>query len=195
MDPTDVELLERYRRGHEDAFETLVRRHGEAIKSFALRMLHSRDDAEDVYAETFLKVARARGAWEERGTVRSWLYTLARRQCLDVLRHRSVQRRTEHQMIELERWRGATPSPEARAVLGQEAERLERALARLSEEHREVLLLRVVHGLDARETGEAVGATEEQVHSRLSYARKRVRELLAEADGASVTPLRKGGRQ
>ncbi len=156
----------------------LVRRHGPAIKAFALRLLNSRDEAEDVYAETFLRVARARGAWEERGTVRSWLYTIARRQCLDVLRHRTVMHRAEHTMVELERWRGATPSAEARVALGQEADRLERALARIPEEHREVLLLRVIHGLDARETAEALGFTEEQVHSRLSYARKRLRDLL-----------------
>lgn len=186
MDETDVELLQRFARGHEDAFEALVRRHGAAIKAFALRMLSSRDDAEDVYAETFLRVARAKGQWEARGTVRAWLYTLARRQCLDVLRHRAVVRRAEHHMVELEHWRGATPSPEARAVLGQEADRLEQALARLPEEHREVVLLRTIHGLDAAESAEALGCTEEQVHSRLSYARKRLKELLTGMSGADV---------
>jgi len=178
MERTDSELLAHFAQGREEAFEVLVRRHGPAIKAFALRLLNSRDEAEDVYAETFLRVARARGTWEERGTVRSWLYTIARRQCLDVLRHRSVMHRAEQQMVELERWRGATPSPEARVALGQEADRLERALARIPEEHREVLLLRVIHGLDAREAAETLGVTEDQVHSRLSYARKRLRDLL-----------------
>jgi RNA polymerase sigma-70 factor (ECF subfamily) len=175
---SDVELLERFAGGDDASFSELVRRHGPAIKAFALRLLNSRDDAEDVFAETFLRVARARGAWEDRGTVRAWLFTIARRQCLDVLRHRAVERRAEHQLVELERHRGATPSPEARAMLGQQAERLERALARIPESHREVLLLRTVHGLDARETALAVEITEDQVHSMLSYARKRLRELL-----------------
>ncbi len=191
MEPSDAELLDAFARGREDAFEALVRRHGPSIKGFALRMLKSADDAEDVFAETFLRVARARGAWEDRGTVRAWLFTLARRQCLDVLRHRAVQHRTEHQVVALERWRGTTPSPEARAVLGEEADRLERALARLPDEHREVLLLRTVHGLEAREVAEALGCTEEQVHSRLSYARKRLKEWL-DTEGRA-DPARAGG--
>ena len=191
MEGTDAELLERFAHGREDAFEELVRRYGPAIKGFALRLLNSRDEAEDVYAETFLRVARARGQWEDRGSVRSWLYTLARRQCLDVLRHRAVVQRSEDQMVDLERWRGATPSPEARAALGQEADRLERALARIPEEHREVLLLRTMHGLDARETADALGLTEEQVNSKLSYARKRLRGTL-ETDG-QTEPSRVGG--
>jgi RNA polymerase sigma-70 factor (ECF subfamily) len=154
-------------------------------------MLKSADDAEDVYAETFLRVARAGGQWEDRGSVRAWLFTLARRQCLDVLRHRAVQHRTEHQVVALERWRATPPSPEARALLGEEADRLERALARLPEEHREVLLLRTVHGLEAREVAETLGCTEEQVHSRLSYARKRLREWL-DVEGRA-DPARAGG--
>lgn len=178
MEVSDVELLDRFAAGDDRAFAALFQRHGAAIKAFALRLLNSRDEAEDVCAETFLRVARAQGAWEDRGTVRAWLFTIARRQCLDVLRHRAVERRAEQQLVELERHRGATPSPEARALLGQQAERLERALARIPEPHREVLLLRTVHGLDARETALAVESTEEQVHSMLSYARKRLKELL-----------------
>lgn len=197
MERSDVELLERFAQGREDAFEALVHRHGPSIKAFALRLLNSRDEAEDVYAETFLRVARTQGRWEERGTVRSWIFTIARRQCLDILRHRAVHHRSESQMIELERWRGATPSPEARAVLGQEADRLERALARIPEEHREVLLLRTIHGLDARETAEALGATEEQVNSRLSYARKRLREWLGDDPAQrsrTATPVNRGSK-
>ena len=46
-------------------------------------------------------------------------------------------------------------------MLGQEADRLEQALARLREEHREVVLLRTIHGLDATDSAEALGCTEE----------------------------------
>lgn len=194
MEPSDADLLAAFARGRDDAFEALVHRHGPAIKGFALRMLKSADDAEDVYAETFLRVARARGVWEDRGTVRGWLFTLARRQCLDVLRHRAVQQRTGHQVVALDRWRATSPSPEARAALGQEAERLERALARLPAEHREVLLLRTVHGLEAREVAHALDCTEEQVHSRLSYARRRLKEWL-DAEEGRADPARAGGER
>jgi RNA polymerase sigma-70 factor, ECF subfamily len=186
MTVSDEQLLEAYRRGREDAFDALVRRYGPSIKGFAYRLLHSQGEAEEVYAETFLRVAKARGKWESRGTVRAWLYTIARRLAYDILRHRAITRREEGTVVEIERWRGVMPSPEARAQLGQAADRLERALGQLSEEHREVLLLRTVHGLDAHEVAQALGTTEEQVHSRLSYARKKLREQLVGANRISL---------
>jgi RNA polymerase sigma factor (sigma-70 family) len=181
MIPSDEQLLIDFTSGpsaREAAFQELVRRHGAGVKGFAYRLLHSRDEAEEVYAETFLRVAQSAARWEPRGTVRAWIFTIARRLSYDVLRHRTVVRRGESSVVELERWRGAVPSPEARAQLGQVADRLERALAQLPEEHREVVLLRTVHGLDARETAQAMGVTEDQVNSRLSYARRRLRDIL-----------------
>lgn len=178
---TDEQLLAAFARGQQAAFEALVARHGASIKGFAVRMLHSPEAAEEIYVETFLRVATARGRWEERGTVRGYLFTIARRLCLDVIRRREVERRAAQGVLELDRWRRVEPSPEARMALGQQAERMEAALARLSEAHREVLLMRVVHGLSAAEAASALGISEDQVHSQLSYARKRMRELLEQA--------------
>lgn len=186
MTVSDEQLLAAYAKGREDAFAELVNRYGPSIKGFAFRLLHSHDEAEEVYAETFLRVAKARGKWESRGTVRAWLYTIARRLAYDVLRHRAVTRREEQTVVEIERWRGVTPSPEARAQLGQAADRLERALGQLSEEQREVLMLRTIHGLDAAEVAQALGTTEDQVHSRLSYARKKLREQLVGGNRISL---------
>jgi RNA polymerase sigma-70 factor (ECF subfamily) len=73
MDPTDEQLLAAFARGREDAFAELVRRYGPEIKGFAYRLLHNRDEAEDVYSDTFMRVAQAQGKWESRGTVRAWL--------------------------------------------------------------------------------------------------------------------------
>ena len=176
----DEALLAAWGRGRESAFTELVARHGAPIKGFALRMLHSSTQAEEVYVETFLRVARSGGRWEERGTVRAWLYTIARRLCVDVLRRRAVERRAEETVLELERQRGTLPSPEAVAQFGEQAERLERAIGRLPEAHREVLLLRSIHGLSAQETAAALGRTTEQVDDQLAYARRRLRILLGE---------------
>lgn len=175
---TDPQLLARFGRGDEAAFEELVHRHGASIKGYAIRMLQSPEQAEEIYAETFLRVATARGAWEDRGTVRSWLFTIAHRLCLDVLRRRATERRSVSGVLEISSTWSATPGPEAVALLGEQAARLEAALSRLSTEHREVVLLRLVHGLSAGEVAASLGVREDQVHSQLSYARKRLAELL-----------------
>lgn len=178
---TDEQLIRAISRGDDRAFEVLVERHGSAIKAYSLRMLRSAELAEEVYTETFLRVLEARGRrWQARGSVKGYLFTIAHRLCLDELRRRRTRRDAVPGLIALAESRPVRPSPEAVAVLGQRADQLEEALQALPREHRTVLLLRVVHGLSAAETGRATGLTVEQVHSQVSYARKRLRELLAD---------------
>lgn len=178
---TDPQLLHLISRGQDAAFEELVRRHGAPVKAYALRMLHNPEQAEEIYAETFLRVATARGAWEERGTVRGWLFTMAHRLCIDVLRRRATERRLMPGVLEISNTWSVPPSPEASALMGEQAAQLERALASLPIEHRQVLLLRVLHGLSASECASALGMKEDQVHSQVSYARRRLREHMEQA--------------
>lgn len=193
-DTPDPQLLSLFKRGNEAAFEVLVHRHGAAIKGYALRMLHSPEQAEEIYAETFLRVAAARGQWEERGTtVRSWLFTIAHRLCLDVLRRRATERRSTPGVLEMNATWSAPPSPEAQALMGEQAARLEAALATLPPEHREILILRVVSGLSASECATALGLREDQVHSQVSYARRKLREVL-EAPVSAATQRRREAR-
>ncbi|MCB9759973.1 MAG: RNA polymerase sigma factor [Alphaproteobacteria bacterium] len=187
----DNQLIREFRRGREQAFEVLVRRHGASIKAYALRMLHNPEQAEEVFEETFLRVATAQGRWEDRGTVRGYLFTIAHRLCIDLLRRRKVARDAVPHLVELQRGRRVQPSPEAAAAMGQRAERLEQAIAQLSEEHRQVLLMRTLHGLSAAETGAALGLSESQIHSQLSYARRRLRSILADMGDALNTSQRR----
>jgi RNA polymerase sigma factor (sigma-70 family) len=186
--PSDLELLQRFQRGQAMAFEDLVLRHGPGIKGFALRMLRNREQAEEIYTETFLRVARDSRGWVERGTVRGWLYTIAHRLCLDRLRRRQTEARAWASVVEVYADRAVVPSPEASALLGERASELEKALGRLPAEHRDVLLLRTIHGLSAAETAQALGCSEDQVFSRLSYARKRLAELLSEGNQRQGRP-------
>lgn len=159
----------------------MTERYGTAIKGYALRMLHNPQQAEEVFVETFLKVAVARGRFEERGTVRGYLFTLAHRQCIDLLRQRRRSHAAIPHLVDMESRRPFTPSPEAQLLLNEQATALERALATLPEEHRQVVLLRLVHGLSATEVGTTLGLSEDQVNSQLSYARKRLKALLEPA--------------
>lgn len=143
-------------------------------------MLHSPQQAEEVYVETFLRVAKNQAQWEDRGTVRGFLYTIAHRLCLDILRQRKVTREAVPHLVELAEARPPSPSPEAQAALSQQAAILEELMARLPTEHREALLLRVVHGLSSAEAAETLGVTEDQINSLVSYARKRLRTWMEE---------------
>lgn len=177
-DSTDEQLLGAFVRGRQQGFEALVGRHGMDVKAYALRVLRSPEQAEEVYVEAFTKLARQAPSWQPRGTVRGFLFTTAHRQCLDILRKRKTERDATPQLIDLERARTFQPSPEARAMLGELADELERAIAELPDTHRQVLLLRAVHGLSARDVAGITGLQASQVDSKFSYARRALRSAL-----------------
>jgi RNA polymerase sigma-70 factor (ECF subfamily) len=176
---TDLELLEAFRRGRAAAFEELVRRHGEAIEAYACRLLQNAQLAEEVMADTFERLALERGRWTLTGSVRSYLFTIAHNRALDLLRRNRREQLAGGALLEAERSRLRQLNPEARAQLGELAAELEDAISCLPETHREVLLLRLIHGLTGDETAEILGCSELEVRSMLSYARKLLKRALS----------------
>jgi len=189
----DTQLLREFARGRQEPFEELLRLHGHDIKAYALRILHSPEQAEEVFVESFHQLAKQAKDWTRGGTVRGFLFTTAHRRCLDILRKRRTERDATPHLIDLERARSYRPSPEATAMLGELAEELEAAVAQLSDVHRQVLILRAMYGLTAQETAQVVGLDSVQVDSRYFYARKELRGLLRDAPNAAT--ILDGGRQ
>lgn len=179
----DNKLLKAYAKGKDAAFAVLMNRHATAVKSYALRMLRNPEHAEEISAETFLRVAMNRGRWEERGiSFRSYLFTVANNLCIDRIRRSQVARKSAQGVLELTLHQKVRPSPEAEAILGQRASMLELGLAQLKEDHRQVILLRSIHGFTAKECSVILKCEPHQVDSMLSYARKKLREVLTELD-------------
>jgi len=178
---TDQELLAAYSRGNERAFATLMERHAVPVKGYAIRMLRNVERAEEVCSGTFLRVALARGQWEERGaSFRSYLFTIANRLCIDIIRKDKVARNAADGVLQLARAQQVTPSPEARAILGQQASLLERAVGELKEDQRQVIVLRCIMGFSSKEVAGVIGCSASQVDSTLSYAKKQLRQALTE---------------
>lgn len=177
---SDLELLQRSRWKQQDAFAELVARYGSSVKGYAYRMLRCSETAEDVYVDTFERLLRKRDDWKAQGSVRSLIFTIAHNRCIDLLRKRKRQREALPHLVHIEQNRRVQPSPEGRAALNQLADALEIAIGRLPAAHREVLLLRTVHGFSGQDVAQMVGLDEGQVRSQLSYARKELRRHLAE---------------
>jgi RNA polymerase sigma-70 factor (ECF subfamily) len=85
----EAALLERARNGDEDAFRDLVLTHHGELRAYCYRMLGSVADAEDAVQNALLRAWRSLGGFEGRGSVRSWLYSIATNTALDIARHRS----------------------------------------------------------------------------------------------------------
>lgn len=153
---TDEELLQRHRTGDPTAFGLLVDRHEGPLLRYARALLGSRDGAEDVVQECFL---RALGGGPARRPIRSvsgWLFQVTRNLCLD-------RRRKERSMGRRHAEAGArSDAPEAEGsdarLLDEETRgRVREAVAGLSEAQRDVLRLKLWEGLPYREIGERLG--------------------------------------
>ena len=164
----------------------LVIRHQNAAYSLALRFLRTREAAEDVTQEAFVRAWRAIDTFRgER--FRSWLLRIVANAARDELRRR--KRRPQRSLDET--WDDSDMAsidpvepglgPQERAEQTELRGVLERAIAELPEEWRMVVLLSDVHGMSYEEIADAVDAPLGTVKSRLSRARARLRQLLIES--------------
>jgi len=150
----------------------LYGRYGPRIGGLARRFLRDRADAEEIVQETFVRLWRHAGAYDpDRGSVATYIFTIARRLMIDRFRRRPPE--------------GADPAPES-PTTDEEVDRIlarleiRAALAALSENHRQVLELSYYGQLDQSEIAALLGVPVGTVKSRTYYA---LRSLKAVLDG------------
>lgn len=140
------------------AFATLYRRYLEPIYGYSFYLLGDHHDAEDATERTFLAALGAIDRFRDEGaTFRSWLFRIAHNQLANALRARSRQR-TEPLDGVPEPMAGDDPA--RLAGMADDARRLRAAVASLSDDRRQVIILRFVDGLTAREIGDVLGRSE-----------------------------------
>ena len=191
LETSDERLMLAFRAGDARAFEVLVRRHRTPVFNFILRFAGQRARAEDVLQETWLKVVRSAPEYEAKAKFTTWLYTIARNLCVDSARKDSYRQASSLEapatgaegnegrpLCEALPDEGA--SPERGAYNARVRPLLERALASLPEEQREVFVLREYSGIPFKEIAEVTGVSENTVKSRMRYALEGLRRRLAE---------------
>lgn len=177
----DAQTLHRARSGDRAAGDSFVRAHLDAVWRYARFVTRDEATAEDVVQETFLAALRGDTPLQS-DSARGWLLTIARNASMRATRRRAGEPARFEPLDELGAAAGWGADPEAAVAAAEQRERLEAALGRLSEEDREVVLLRDVEGLDGPVVAELLGLEVGAMKSRLHRARLR---LMAE--------LRRGG--
>lgn len=200
--PSDEDLMLAFRDGDAAAFEQLVTRHKRGLYNFLLRSVHDRSRSEEMLQEVFLRVIRAKDRYQRTARFTTWIYTIARNLCVDESRRQKFRRTlpleakrrsrggddgqsildvTEAQQVELD---AQSEAPKVR-------ERVAAAIEGLPDDQREVFMMRQFGGLSFKQIGEAVGAPENTVKSRMRYALEKLRGDLSDIDPRAIEVARK----
>ncbi len=179
LEPSDETLMARYADGDAVAFDTLFRRHESRVHAFFVRHTGSRDRAQDLYQELFLRIHRARNRYDPERPFAPWLFQIAHRLVVDD--RRRAYRAHEVPLGPLEP-RAETASSEDR--LG-DCEALARSLASLSGEEQQILLSSKLGGVGYPELALRLGRSAEAVRKIASRAMQRLR---AEVPFAATMP-------
>ncbi len=167
----DDECIAGAQQGDVAAFSELVARYQDRIYRFLVRLTRSQDDAMELTQETFLSAYQALPRWRPDARFTTWLFRIARNQAFDWLRRR---KRVEFLPLEDEQELGIAdpaPSPDQALETVQRLRELERALARLPTEHREILLLREVEEMSYEDIADVLDISPGTVKSRIARAR------------------------
>lgn len=183
--------MQAYKKGDARAFERLLTKHRKPVYNFCLRMLGDKAAAEDALQEVFLRLVRSAKEWESNAKFTTWLYTIARNHCIDALRKASYRKTASlDQPLGEEEERGSTlgdrvsddesVTPDRGAESARLREKLANAITSLSEEQREVFVMREYSGMPFKDIADVVGVPENTVKSRMRYALEHLRARLAE---------------
>ncbi|MFT3707372.1 MAG: sigma-70 family RNA polymerase sigma factor [Archangium sp.] len=178
-----VEEVRRARRGDSNAFAALVKSMQRQVYGLCLRLLRTEAEAAEVAQETFLRAYQNLDRYDDSRPFDLWVLTIARNQCLDLLRRRQKVR-TEDVDDHSHALPSGEPNLEEGAIIRQERKSLEDAMATLSVDDREVLALYYVQKRTTKEIAEVMDVAPGTIMARLFRAREKLRNKMqaAEAD-------------
>jgi RNA polymerase sigma-70 factor (ECF subfamily) len=189
-DLPDSELILRVRGGDGSAYRPLVERYQNRVHAMVYGMVRDAEEARDITQNAFIKAYQNLATFRIESSFYTWLYRIAMNLAIDQTRKNRRRKTTAYDEALASRDEDGnileahqSESPQKALQRKQLHERIFAALDELSEEQREVILLREVEGLSYKEIADAMGIPEGTVMSRLFYARKRLQGLLQHSTG------------
>lgn len=174
MEP-DAQLVQSCVRGDGSAWETLVRRHTRRVYNLCYRFMGNSAAAEDLSQEVFLRIYRTIGSYrDEQGAFTTWLTSVTRNLLVDHYRRSRRDRLTDSMddaSSQVESKQAFGDSPDRLAQSAELGEQLQQALARLSPELREAVILRDLQEMEYREIQSVLQIPEGTVKSRINRGR------------------------
>lgn len=165
---------------HREAAAACAREHGAAVGRLCMALLGDPDDAAETVQETLIAAHDAMDAYRGEGSVRGWLFGIARRKCARKLETRVRRQRRLRLVHDAD---AGVQLPDEVLEAERRAARVRDALERLKPSERDAVVLRYQTGLGYREIAEACGIDEAAARKRVSRALARMKSLLGDEDG------------
>ena len=187
----DAAVLE-LRRGDPDALSTLMARYQHRIYRYLLRLVRQPADAEDLFQQTWIRVAEKIRSFDTSRNFDAWLFALARNLALDHLRRRRPSsleeslRGDSREDTMVSRLPSADPGPFEQLLARERAGRLAVALENLPLSYREVLTLRFEEEMKIEEIAQVLATPVATVKSRLYRSLAQLRQILEAGAGGEV---------
>jgi RNA polymerase sigma-70 factor (ECF subfamily) len=184
MSSEDLSLVQAILKGDQDAFRQLVEKYQRSVYNITWRMVRNDEDARDLTQETFIRVYRGLGTYDQTRTFSTWLFRIATNLCID--HHRKKKMRTVSidgsQIGDETREPMALPDhgprPDRLHEVTSLAERIDSFLERLSPAYRAVLVLRYREQLSYEEMADVLDIPLGTVKARLHRAHRHLRNLM-----------------
>jgi RNA polymerase sigma-70 factor, ECF subfamily len=173
---TDEYLMTAYSRTLDGrVFENLVMRYTSSAFAIAQTIVRKRSIAEDCVQEAFMEVFKNRERYDSDKPFAGWFFTILRNKCIDTLRKENRNRQAMIQIAaNVKPYHHDTPEDGALSIL-----------STLDENHRAVLILRIVHSMPFADVARTLGISEEAARKRSQRALARLRDIMCEGPDAA----------
>jgi len=182
MGVSDQELIQRYVSGHQAAMSVLMHRHKSRIFTTIYQLVRHQELAEDLFQDAFLKAMQTlqAGRYNEEGKFLPWILRIAHNLCIDHFRRNGKMSmvRAHDDWDPMEHMTDTESHAEDKMMMKQSIHKVKQLVARLPEEQREVLIMRIYGDLSFKEIAEATGVSINTALGRMRYALSNLRKLI-----------------
>ncbi|RKU14135.1 DNA polymerase III subunit beta [Candidatus Poribacteria bacterium] len=176
----DVALIQRILTGDENAFASLVRKYQRQVHAFARRKIGDFQIAEDITQETFLQVYQKLETLEDPTLFSKWIYAIVHHLCIAWFRKNRLQTEPLEEIcilgIETEPYSRYVASEHAKIAAEAQRDLVEKLMAKLKENDRQVITLHYFEEMTSAEIGEFLGVSENTIKSRIRRARQQLKK-------------------
>ena len=184
MNDIESRLIKKCKKGNINAFEELIKKYERTSYNIALKMLKNPDDAMDISQESLIKVFRSIKNFKFQSSFSTWLYKIVVNTCLDHLRKRQVKVYSIDNPIQMEDGEiqrdimNDLQVPEIVIEKKMTREIVRKAVDRLNNDHRTIIILRDIQEFSYQEISDILDCSIGTVKSRINRARSKLKDIL-----------------